>query len=195
MLSLNAAIAQCPRSLFGDKEKKEPPKFRKIFALVAKTLLKEAGEKFDEKTVDLVAQYVNPSSMQRSVADHRATITGKIDTKTGKYLPVEEKAPKKERGKPRAKKDEDELGLGKPKKPEKSKKVEAAKKAKNAVKKAPAKAEKKAAPGPKDTGASPKLTALAKARAALAAAKAKKEADAKKSKAPAKKPAEETVEI
>lgn len=212
-LTLNAAIASAPRSLFGDKDKGTPPKFRKIFAHVVKAMLKDAGQKFDEKTVDLVAEAVNPSSFQRQVADHRATITGLL--KGGKYQPIPEKAPKKERGKPRPSKDEDDLGLGSSKKSAK-KPLELPGKGKNAPKKArtisPKEAkraekldkkvqkalEKPAKPPEKPAkadnakkAAKTGLEAIAAARAALAKAKALKAAKAKK--APAK--TEETVEI
>lgn len=196
-LSLSAAIAQCPRSLFGDKEKGTAPKYRKIFATVVKALLTDAGEKFSEKTVDLVADAVNISSMQRSVADHR------------KFL--EEggvKPPKKERGKTRPKaatkgSDEDDLGLDTPKKTAKKGK-KAAKKRDETVggmvrtkkegpapaKKTPAKAASKPASAPKSKKApGTKVDAIAAARASLAAKKA-----AKAKPAPAK-PAEDSVEI
>lgn len=206
-LTMNAAIAKCPRSLFGDKDKGIPPKYRKIFASVAKALLNDAGEKFDEATVDLVAAYVNPSSMQRSVAGYRETLTGKFDRATGKYLAVEEKQPKKERGKPRPKmktKGEDDLGLGDSRRVKSAKKLKALAKggkkaeakAKDALtsppaKKTPAKPPGKAAKAPKSDGAAgTKLDAIAAARASLAAKKAAKAKKAGKTKA-----AEETVEI
>lgn len=195
-LTLFKAITQCPRSLFGDKDKGIPPKFRKIFALVAKALLTDAGEKFSEKTIDLVADAINVSSMQRAVAGHR------------KFL--EEggvKPPKKERGKTRPKADEDELGLGSSKKAGKKPKAKATKPGKTAKKadkpakktapdkEAPAKAASEPAKAPKSEKPkevkSPKLDALAAARASLAA---KKAAKAGKPAASAK-PAEESVEI
>lgn len=111
-LTLNAAIAACPDSMFGDVDKGIPPKFAKIFARAAVALLKDRGEKFDEATVQLVADTINPSSMQRVVAKHRSTLTGVYNKATGKYEPIPEKAPRKERGKPRPSKDEDDLGLG-----------------------------------------------------------------------------------
>lgn len=188
-LTLSKAIGQCPRSLFGDKDKGIPPKYRKIFATVAKALLTDAGEKFSEKTVDLVANVINVSSMQRAVADHRKFL------EDGGVKP-----PKKERGKPRAKAkgaDEDDLGLDTPKKTAKKgkpAKVKAKKAApaKDKPAKTPKKAPSKPASAPKSakTGEtkSPKLDAIAKARAALAAKKAAKPL-------PAKEAAEDSVEI
>jgi hypothetical protein len=184
-LSLSKAISQCPRSLFGDKEKGIRPKYRKIFATVAKALLADAGEKFSEKTVDLVADVINVSSMQRAVADHRKFL------EDGGVKP-----PKKERGKPskKAKTDEDDLGLGTSKKGKKTKAAKAGKKPKAKAapapaKKTPGKASSKPAKAPKSekTGGT-KVDAVAAARAALAAKKAAKEKTGGK-------PAEETVEI
>lgn len=187
-LTLGKAIAQCPRSLFGDKDKGIPPKYRKIFATVVKALLTDAGAKFSEKTIDLVADTVNVSSLQRAIADHR------------KFL--EEggvKPPKKERGKTRPKvaksTDEDDLGLGKSKKTAKKggKKSKPAPVAKKAAPKTPVKASSKPASAPKPKkAAGTKLDALAAARATLAAKKASKAGNAP---VKAAKPAEETVEI
>lgn len=172
-LTLTEAISQCPRSLFGDKDKGIPPKYKKIFATVVKAMLTDAGEKFSEKTIDLVAETVNVSSMQRGVAIRREFLEG------GGVKP-----PKKERGKPRpkaTKPDEDDLGLGKAKKATKAAKPlkksgKPAPVAKKATPKAPTKAASKPASAlkpAKTTGT--KVDAIAAARAALAAKKTAKE--------------------
>jgi hypothetical protein len=96
-LTLAKAISQCPKSMFGKratpgKSDGRPPNYPAILAAVAKAMLTDAGVKYNEATIDAVAEVINPSTLQRQVAQHRETITGKIED--GVYLPVAAPKPK-----------------------------------------------------------------------------------------------------
>lgn len=92
-LSMSKAIAQCPKSMFGKKGER-PPNYPGIFAAVAKALLTEAGVKFSTATVDAVAEVINPSTLQRQIAQRREALTGKWNADKGTYEDIPEKAPK-----------------------------------------------------------------------------------------------------
>jgi hypothetical protein len=155
-MKLSEALAQVPVSVLvagkGDERHGDYPS---TFKYVAPLILQDAGVKYDQKTLDAIAEHINLSSFQRSAANEMAKHLGKFDRKKGKRLEPEGRKAKPKKtgvraidGKPAPRLDpitgEPAKKAAKGKKAAKAPKVE--KPAKPAAKSAKGKVGKKTAP-------------------------------------------------